>query len=117
MFSLIVYRRLTMNELDDASAEAYARWFHCLSDATRIKILHTVAMADAPLVVGDIVDAVGRSQSTVSRHLQVLADARYVFCEPDGIRTRVRINESCMSALPDAAARIMAVDPHASQQS
>lgn len=94
--------------LDDETAEAYARWFRCLSDATRLRVLHTVATADGPLTVGEIVDAVGKSQSTVSRHLQVLADAHYVFCEPDGIRTLVRINASCMSALPAAAAIIMA---------
>lgn len=94
--------------LDDETAEEYAQWFRCLSDATRLRVLHTVARADAPLTVGEIVDAVGKSQSTVSRHLQVLADARYVFCEPDGVRTLVRINESCMSALPAAATIIMA---------
>lgn len=111
---LIVYRRLTMNEppnvLTNSEAEDYARWFHCLSDPTRIKILHTVAVAEHALTVGEIVEAVGKTQSTVSRHLQVLAEADYVFCEPDGVRTLVRINESCMSALPEAAAAIMASD-------
>ncbi len=96
--------------IDDITAEEYARWFRCLADPTRIKVLHTIAAATSPMTVGEIVDIVGKSQSTVSRHLQVLADSRYVFCEPDGIRTLVRINTLCMSALPEAAAAIMATD-------
>ncbi len=99
-----------MNELDDERAEEYAKWFHCLADPTRIRILHTVACAGRPMTVGEIVEQVDRSQSTVSKHVQVLADTCYVFCEPDGVRTMVRINESCMSALPEAAASIMASD-------
>lgn len=99
-----------MNAFDENTAEEYARWFHCLADPTRIRILHIVATAGRPLTVGEIVERVGKSQSTISKHLQVLAETRYVFCEPDGIRTMVRINESCMSALPEAAAFIMATE-------
>ncbi|MGA9277783.1 ArsR/SmtB family transcription factor [Ilumatobacter sp.] len=94
--------------IDDAAADEYAKWFQCLADPTRIKVLHTIAIASAPMTVGEIVEIVGRSQSTVSRHLQVLADGQYIFCEPDGVRTMVRVNTSCMSALPAAAAEIMA---------
>ena len=55
-------------------------------------MLNVVAHADRALTVGEIVERVGKSQSTVSRHLQVLADAEFVFAEPDGVRTLVRIN-------------------------
>ena len=108
MRAFIVYRRLTMNCLDQATADEYARWFRCLSDGTRVRILNIVAVADHALTVGEIVGMVGKSQSTVSRHLQVLADERFVFTEPDGVRTLVRVNEACMLALPEAAAMIMA---------
>ena len=107
----IVYRRLTMNtpsQITREQAEEYARWFRCLADGTRISILHTVATASRPLTVGQVVQAIGKSQSTVSRHLQILAEEEYVFLEPDGVSTLVRVNESCMTALPEAAARIMA---------
>ena len=97
-----------MNELTDAEADEFARWFRCLADGTRIRVLNVVARAEEPMTVGAIVDTVGRSQSTVSRHLQVLADDDYVFLEPDGVRTLVRVNPACMTALPDAAAAIMA---------
>lgn len=93
--------------LTEADADEYATWFRCLSDGTRIRILNLVANADGPVTVGEIVDVIGKSQSTVSRHLQLLADDRFVFTEPDGVRTLVTVNEACMSALPEAAAAIM----------
>ena len=88
-------------------ADEFASWFRCLADGTRVQILNVVATAAQPLTVGEIVEAVGKSQSTVSRHLQVLADVWFVFLEPDGVRTLVRVNADCMTALPDAAAAIM----------
>lgn len=104
----IVYRRLTMKIMDAATADEYASWFRCLADGTRVRILNVVAVAGRPLTVGEIVDQVGKSQSTVSRHLQLLAEDGFVFLERHGVRTLVRVNETCMTALPDAAALIMA---------
>jgi DNA-binding transcriptional ArsR family regulator len=97
-----------MNALDQTAADEYASWFRCLSDGTRVRILSVVARAGSPLTVGEIVEEVGKSQSTVSRHLRILAEDRFVFLEPDGVRTLVRVNDSCMTALPEAAAAIMA---------
>ncbi len=94
--------------MDSELADEYARWFRCLADGTRIRILNYVAAAGEPVTVGQIVEAVGKSQSTVSRHLQVLGDDRFVFTEVDGVRTLVSVNDSCMTALPAAAAAIMA---------
>ena len=98
-----------MKHLTEAQADEYASWFRCLADGTRLRVLSFVAAADEPVTVGEIVEAVGKSQSTVSRHLQVLAEERFVFTEADGVRTLVRINDSCMVALPDAAAAVMGV--------
>ncbi len=102
---------LTRTRLPDDVAEEYARWFRVLGDGTRVRILNVVAGANRPLTVGEIVDAVGKSQSTVSNHLRLLADEEYVFTEPDGVRTLVSVNERCMTDLPAAAAQIMGVDP------
>ncbi|MGI9624904.1 MAG: ArsR/SmtB family transcription factor [Acidimicrobiales bacterium] len=99
-----------MDTLSSADAAEYAGWFRALGDGTRVQILSFIARADAPLTVGEIVGAVGKSQSTVSRHLQVLADECFVHCRPDGIRTLVTANESCMTELPRAAAEIMGVN-------
>ncbi|HEX6220194.1 MAG TPA: metalloregulator ArsR/SmtB family transcription factor [Acidimicrobiia bacterium] len=96
-----------MKGLEQSTADEYASWFRCLADGTRVRVLSVVAGADRPMTVGEIVDAVGKSQSTVSKHLQVLAGDRFVFLEPDGVRTLVRVNDSCMTALPNAAAAIM----------
>ena len=95
-------RNLTIDE-----AEEFASWFHCLADPTRVRILHYVAGKSEPITVGEIVEAVDRSQSTVSKHLQVLAADRFVFLETEGVRTLVTANEACMTALPEAAAAIM----------
>lgn len=89
-------------------ADEYASWFQCLADGTRLRILHILARTGRAMTVGEIVEAAGRSQSTVSRHLQILAGQQFVLTEPDGVRTLVRINERCMTALPEAAATIMA---------
>jgi DNA-binding transcriptional ArsR family regulator len=67
-----------------------------------------IANADRPLTVGGVVAAVDRSQSTVSRHLRILADEGFVFTEADGVRTLIRVNDACMVALPEATAAIMA---------
>lgn len=97
-----------MNQIDQATADEYAKWFRCLADGTRVRILNIVAEADTPMTVGEIVELIGKSQSTVSRHLQILADDRFVLTETEGVRTLVRVNEACMIALPEAAAAIMA---------
>lgn len=97
-----------MKILDQATADEYASWFRCLSDGTRVRILNVVANSGRPMTVGEIVEIIDKSQSTVSRHLQILADEKFVLTEPDGVRTLVRVNESCMVALPEAASAIMA---------
>ncbi len=85
----------------------WAQWFKCLADPTRLGILHFVATQPDPVTVGQIVEAVGMSQSTVSRHLQILSEQRFVFAEPDGVRTLIRANEKCMTDLPEAAEAVM----------
>lgn len=95
--------------LTTETADEYARWFRVLGDGTRIRILNVVARAGRPLTVGEIVDAVGKSQSTVSNHLRLLADEEYIFTAPDGVRTLITVNTRCMTALPEAAATIMSV--------
>jgi ArsR family transcriptional regulator len=96
-----------MNGLSPADADEYARWFRCLADGTRVRILSIIAAADGPLSVGEVVAAADRSQSTVSRHLHLLADDEFIHLHADGTRTLVEVNAACMTALPDAAAAIM----------
>ncbi len=87
--------------------EEWSSWFKCLADPTRLRILHFVSTNSEPATVGQIVEAVGKSQSTVSKHLQILSEQRFVLTEADGIRTLVSANPACMTELPAAAAAIM----------
>jgi DNA-binding transcriptional ArsR family regulator len=96
-----------MKEMTDNEAAEYASWYRCLSDATRIRVLNAIAVAGRPVTVGEIVASVGKSQSTVSRHLRILAESRFIFMEPDGVRTLVTVNGACMTELPEASAIIM----------
>lgn len=93
--------------IDRASAEAYASWFRCLADATRIQILHLLAGAAGPLTVGEIVAAVGVGQSTVSAHLRRLADLEFVFVDHVGTASLYRVNDDCLTSFPAAADVVM----------
>jgi DNA-binding transcriptional ArsR family regulator len=89
--------------LDRQIAEGYASWFRSLSDPTRIQILHLLAAHEAPMTVGQIVQRVGVGQSTVSHHLKVLAQVRFVTVEHDGTSSHYRVNPRCLDAFPTAA--------------
>jgi DNA-binding transcriptional ArsR family regulator len=57
--------------------------------------------------VGEIVAAVDVVQSTVSAHLRVLAEVRFILADPRGTSTYYRINEACVSCFPTAADLVM----------
>jgi DNA-binding transcriptional ArsR family regulator len=60
-----------------------------------------------PMPVGEIVAAVGLAQSTVSQHLKVLAEVRFVLAEPVGTARHYRINRACVTCFPSAADVVM----------
>ncbi|MFI6317545.1 ArsR/SmtB family transcription factor [Nonomuraea sp. NPDC050556] len=88
-------------------AEEYASWFKALADATRIQIVSLLARRREPMTVGEIVAASGVGQSTVSHHLRILADVRFVLVEKQGTSSLYRINEQCVSCFPTAADVVM----------
>ena len=100
-----------MNEpaqpLDRPTAAEYATWFKALADATRIQIVSLLARHGAAMNVGEIVAAVDVGQSTVSAHLKVLADVRFVLAESRGTATYYRVNEACVECFPTAADVVM----------
>jgi len=100
-----------MNELtqplDRATAAEYATWFKALADATRIQIVSLLARHQRPMNVGQIVAAVNVGQSTVSAHLKVLADVRFVLSEQRGTASYYRINDACVECFPTAADIVM----------
>lgn len=96
-----------MAEPTDATFDEWASWFKVLADGTRLRVLHHLAGLDGPVTVGELAEALGLTQPNVSHHLKVLGGQRFVLTERDGVRTLVRANPNCMSALPEAAAAIM----------
>lgn len=93
--------------LDRATAAEFAIWFKALADATRIQIVSLLARRGTPMSVGEIVAAVDVGQSTVSAHLRVLADVRFVLADHRGTATYYRINEACVDCFPTAADIVM----------
>jgi DNA-binding transcriptional ArsR family regulator len=96
-------------ERDDA--ETWATWFKALGDPTRIVILNLLATAGRPMSVAEIVDAVDVGQSTVSHHLKILGDVRFVLVEREGTSSWWRINENCLGCFPTAAELVMGRAP------
>jgi ArsR family transcriptional regulator, arsenate/arsenite/antimonite-responsive transcriptional repressor len=97
-----------MNEaLDRPTAAEYATWFKALADATRIQIVSLLARRGEPMTVGQIVAAVDVGQSTVSAHLKVLTEVRFVLVEQRGTARHYRINDDCVSCFPTAADVVM----------
>jgi DNA-binding transcriptional ArsR family regulator len=93
--------------LDRATAAEYANWFKALADPTRIQIVTLLARRAVPMNVSEIVAAVDVGQSTVSAHLKVLAEVRFVLFEHRGSATYYRINEVCVDCFPTAADIVM----------
>ena len=100
-----------MNEsaqpLDRATAAEYATWFKALADPTRIQIVSLLARRGTPMNVGEIVAAVDVVQSTVSAHLKILAEVRFLLSEHRRTATYYRINGACVDCFPTAADIVM----------
>jgi DNA-binding transcriptional ArsR family regulator len=109
--AFIGYRRWAMNDtaqpLDRATAAEFASWFKALADPTRIQIVSLLARRGAPMNVGEIVAAVDVVQSTVSAHLKVLAEVRFLLSQRRGTATYYRVNDACVDCFPTAADIVM----------
>ena len=92
-------------------AETWATWFKALGDPTRILILNLLSSENRPMSVAEIVDAVDVGQSTVSHHLKILADVRFLLVEREGTSSWWRINENCLACFPTAAELVMGRAP------
>ena len=93
--------------LDRQVAQTYASWFRALADPSRVQIVEYLARQNRPLPVAEIVAAVGLAQSTVSQHLKVLTEVRFVLVEPVGTARHYRINTRCIDCFPSAADVVM----------
>jgi ArsR family transcriptional regulator len=71
--------------LDDADASELAAAFKALADPVRLRLLSLIAAAPAGSACScDLEAPVGKSQSTVSHHLSVLAEAGLITKEKVG---------------------------------
>jgi DNA-binding transcriptional ArsR family regulator len=93
--------------LDRATSAEFASWFKALADASRIQIVSLLARRGTPMSVGEIVAALDVGQSTVSAHLKILADVRFVLADHRGTATYYRINQACVDCFPTAADIVM----------
>lgn len=96
-----------MKLLDRVTAERYSSWFRALADPSRVQLVELLARNREPMSVGQIVAAMGLAQSTVSQHLKILTEVRFVLVEPVGNARHYRINEDCIDCFPSAADLVM----------
>lgn len=73
-----------------------------LSHPMRVEILER--LRGHPCIVGDLVDALGESQATVSKQLGILREAGMLACRPDG-----RCREYALASTDRAAAALDAL--------
>src|SRR5205814_7440978 len=71
------------------AAPAMLTWMSSLADATRARILRLVERHE--LTVADLCAVLQLPQSTVSRHLKLLADEGWVAARPDGTSRLYRL--------------------------
>ncbi|GAA4971797.1 metalloregulator ArsR/SmtB family transcription factor [Yinghuangia aomiensis] len=93
--------------LDADAAATYASWFKALADPTRVRLVNLLAVERRPMSVGEIVERSDVGQSTVSHHLKLLADVRFVIAERRGTSVFYRMNANCLSRFPTAADAVM----------
>lgn len=92
------------------SREDAAEWasrFRSLGDPTRVLILNLLASEARPMSVGEIVERLDVGQSTVSHHLKILGEVRFILVERVGTASWWRINEACFDCFPTAAELVM----------
>ncbi|HEX2240584.1 MAG TPA: metalloregulator ArsR/SmtB family transcription factor [Actinomycetota bacterium] len=74
--------------LDELRAERMADAFRVVADSARLRILSVIASKDPEESwVGELTQALGLSQPTVSHHLRVLHEAGLIERQPRGNRT------------------------------
>jgi len=83
-----------------------ARWFHALSDPTRLEIVRFLSHGER--CVCDLQDALGAQQSRLSFHLRVLKESGFVTDRKDGRWVHYSLNRE---ALDEIAAFATAVQP------
>jgi DNA-binding transcriptional ArsR family regulator len=99
--------------------------FDVLADETRrhivVRLNQSSGSPASPLVelsVGELVESVGATQPTVSKHLKVLRDAGIVTVREEGQHRYYRLNPAALAPVSDWLANLTktATDPEASME-
>ena len=90
----------------EPEAETYAAWFKAwpIQPASASSIY---SPRDEPVCVCDITDHFPLGQPTISHHLKVLRDVRFVVAERRGTFMHYQVNHACLADFPAAARRIL----------
>ncbi len=95
----------------------FSKYFKAFGDPSRLKIVMLLSVKE--MAVGDIVEAIGLSQPTVSRHLGILREAEIVVDRRDGQNVYYSLNkssvETCCTGFCDCLA-IPIKMPHKSKK-
>ncbi len=76
--------------------KTYTRYFKAFGDPSRLRIV--VLLSSGEMTVNDIVEKVGLSQPTVSRHLGILRDADIVIDRREGQKVYYSLNKNSVSS-------------------
>ena len=76
-----------------------ARWFHALSDETRLEILRLLSHGER--CVCELQDVLGAAQSRLSFHLKTLKDARLVTDRRDGRWVYYAVNGEALDEIAE----------------
>jgi DNA-binding transcriptional ArsR family regulator len=72
--------------------KTYTRYFKAFGDPSRLRIV--VLLSSGEMTVNDIVEKVGLSQPTVSRHLGILRDSDIVIDRREGQKVYYSLNRN-----------------------
>lgn len=99
--------KIEMTQTVDAEpTEIYAKFFHGLSNPTRFRIIE--ALLDREMSVGQLVEAIGASQSQVSNQLACLKWCGYVASRQNGKYVLYRITDERVRTILRLAKEIVA---------
>ena len=84
-----------------------ARWFHALSDETRLRIVDR--LSDGEKCVCDLTDLLDSAQSRLSFHLKVLKDAGLLVDRRDGRWVYYQLQQKALDKLGSA---LSSFEPH-----
>ena len=92
--------------------DRFAKVFAALGEPTRLRIMQILPrepICEQMYNVIEIADELGLTQPTISHHLKILRDTRFVRSERRGTFMYYRVNRNCLGEFPNAARLIMDV--------